>query len=507
MRGQQLRTSPSAAIVLEAEESGEVQLRFSYVVDGPTWSPSYTATPILDQDAGNTPTQLHIEYHASITQDTGEDWSNVELVLSTTVGPALDGPVLPHESMFMNPPVQPAQSSVTVSQNSSVLAVSQVSASGPTYAPSTHFESSTATNWLSVPSPIDLPLDPSISQPQQPSITETNPIASSPTHDPTPQSNLFHENAPGHEIQNIAQKRTTMSSSNTNHVGQLVGLAAAPEPPTTEGTGSAVAHAMSSSVPEIGADVIYREGQVSIPSGSSTERVIIQRLTLDAQFTWGAVPRVQDGVTLDCRIKNNSNSVLLSGPCIIALDPSITVESFIPDVRQSEPFSLKLSVADAIKVSTQSQELGCSYVGTSYPTLVPPSGGVRSFSRKTTVANMLQFPVNLVLRDQLPYSTNPNVKVKLLKPSEGPMKPITEGYSKEGDKGTNSLGESGHATTEPGVTVHLAPRNGETAIGPNGGFGVEWHCVGLKPQGNVEADLAWEVSAPQGYPIAFNLHF
>ena len=53
-------------------------MRLNYLVNGVSWNPQYKIR------AGKTSKDpLHIEYLAGVVQQTGEDWSNVKLVLST----------------------------------------------------------------------------------------------------------------------------------------------------------------------------------------------------------------------------------------------------------------------------------------------------------------------------------------------------------------------------------------------------------------------------------------
>ncbi len=65
----------SVTVNLAAERDGE--LRLNYQVRGPGWQPSYRAT--LD----TTKASVQIERLALVAQNSGEDWSNVQLLLST----------------------------------------------------------------------------------------------------------------------------------------------------------------------------------------------------------------------------------------------------------------------------------------------------------------------------------------------------------------------------------------------------------------------------------------
>jgi len=65
----------NVTVTLAAERDAEVRL--TYQVRGPSWSPSYRAT--LDTAAAS----VRLERLALVAQNTGEDWSGVQLTLST----------------------------------------------------------------------------------------------------------------------------------------------------------------------------------------------------------------------------------------------------------------------------------------------------------------------------------------------------------------------------------------------------------------------------------------
>jgi len=73
------RTVHEAVVLVgsEAGAGGEITLR--YLVDGATWAPSYT----MRAAAGDGERTLNLEYYANIQQMSGEDWSGVNMTLST----------------------------------------------------------------------------------------------------------------------------------------------------------------------------------------------------------------------------------------------------------------------------------------------------------------------------------------------------------------------------------------------------------------------------------------
>jgi len=71
------RTERDAVLVVERIEAGKGPVRLSYLVDNASWKPQYRLRSGIDAKAA-----VKVEYLASITQQTGEDWKGVKLVLS-----------------------------------------------------------------------------------------------------------------------------------------------------------------------------------------------------------------------------------------------------------------------------------------------------------------------------------------------------------------------------------------------------------------------------------------
>ena len=76
------RTEREAVLFLQKQAAGPAQVRLNYLVNNCGWSPSYTMR------SGDDHKKVRIEYNALIHQLSGEDWSDVNLTLST-VSPAL----------------------------------------------------------------------------------------------------------------------------------------------------------------------------------------------------------------------------------------------------------------------------------------------------------------------------------------------------------------------------------------------------------------------------------
>jgi len=71
------KESLSARLFVEAEQATELELKLSYQISGARWEPVYDAD--LNTETG----EIELKTLAQISQRTGEDWSNVNVVLST----------------------------------------------------------------------------------------------------------------------------------------------------------------------------------------------------------------------------------------------------------------------------------------------------------------------------------------------------------------------------------------------------------------------------------------
>lgn len=78
LAGHAVKTERDAVIVVDKKNAGAGKIRLNYLVDSAHWHPQYK---LHGSSKDKEPVQL--EYLAAIVQQTGEDWRNVDLVLST----------------------------------------------------------------------------------------------------------------------------------------------------------------------------------------------------------------------------------------------------------------------------------------------------------------------------------------------------------------------------------------------------------------------------------------
>jgi uncharacterized protein (TIGR02231 family) len=139
-------------VTLAAPQGGEVKL--SYQVRGPGWQPSYRAT--LDSASQ----KLRLERQALVAQTTGEDWSGVQLTLSTgQPGAATQGPLPRPWRVGIQPPPPTAAPAMPAPAAAMVARAAPASAGAEEAAPSfdvSVFQGSFATEFA-VPQRITVP--------------------------------------------------------------------------------------------------------------------------------------------------------------------------------------------------------------------------------------------------------------------------------------------------------------------------------------------------------------
>lgn len=80
----------SIFVAIETGDSGDFELEVSYMINRASW------TPLYDLRVNTTDNQINLSYLAEVNQNTGEDWTNIALTLSTakpglgTLPPKLD---------------------------------------------------------------------------------------------------------------------------------------------------------------------------------------------------------------------------------------------------------------------------------------------------------------------------------------------------------------------------------------------------------------------------------
>lgn len=118
------KTRNQVDVTIEKQEEGELTLELHYIVYGPGWYPHY------DFRVSTENKNMNITYYAMVTQASSEDWSDVQLKLSTA-RPQIDGTIPRLSSWHLNlysqtaPPVAMSRDSASPLRSKKAMAFDQ----------------------------------------------------------------------------------------------------------------------------------------------------------------------------------------------------------------------------------------------------------------------------------------------------------------------------------------------------------------------------------------------
>ncbi|EJT99103.1 hypothetical protein DACRYDRAFT_24162 [Dacryopinax primogenitus] len=79
------KLATKVTVIVLAEQAGPAELTVKYVVSNADWEPLYDLRATVNSSSkGENTTSISLNYRASITQTTGEEWKDVNLILSTS---------------------------------------------------------------------------------------------------------------------------------------------------------------------------------------------------------------------------------------------------------------------------------------------------------------------------------------------------------------------------------------------------------------------------------------
>lgn len=238
-------------------------------------------------------------------------------------------------------------------------------------------------------------------------------------------------------------------------------------------------------------------GLSTIPSDSQnaqqTHRVSIAELDFPSvDLEWISVPKETPSAFLRCKVKNTSKYLLLPGQANVFMNGSFVSKSQIPHVSPQESFSCSLGVDPALRVTYHPQTKRVKSSGTAVLSLSNKTT-TSTFEQAITIKNTRQSRVHrLLLRDQVPVSSNSSYKVNLLEPrslaanakgAKNAAVLVTEGVRVQ----WASKREEDEESKVPAEDLTM-----DTAQGL-----MEW-IIELEPSATVDVKVAWEVSAAVG---------
>ncbi len=286
--GGDTRIEREAVIFVDKRADAESSVNLSYLAGNVNWRPSYN----LRAETGKN--SVKVEYSAIVTQMSGEDWSGVELTLSTA-SPALVA-------------------------RGAILAPMMITLAARGSAPSAAYAAKDAEVWSKSRADLKRAQNEAARAPRSaagPGGMEP------PAEDAERSANIEMEQ----QLNRIADEMQKLEFYTSGDVIRQQRISAE------------------------GVSVEYRlSGSTGLASRADQQLVKISDLNLDAKFAFVGTPIHSDYVYLEGEARNTSETVLLEGPYTAYLDGRFVGRSVIPLVGRGENFTAGFGIDSQLRV-------------------------------------------------------------------------------------------------------------------------------------------------------------
>lgn len=399
-------------VTLSSENAGQSELHLSYMLFGAGWSPLY------EERVTSRAKTMEFIYSGVVRQSTGEDWKNVALTLSTAQPSAGGAP----------PELAPWR--IGVLETYPALGAARAKAMSEVTRPG-----NVSVRSMSV-------------EPGRGGNTVTGTVIDQDTGDPLPGASVMVEGtnqgastgmngsftitgipAGVYRITTryvgyapITSQNVVVNSSIVVYAdfrlaaARVTGMAV-----TVQAQRANVSEAISLPEAEVHEGVTAATFAIAapadIPGDNNPHKVTIASATLPASLSYACVPKLSEDVYLTDSTRNTTDYPILPGPANVFLDNSFVAASSIGNVPPGQDFSSYLGADKGIRVErklinqfTESTGLLSRKTKTTYTYLI-------------TVDNGKSVPVDLLVKDQVPVSTDERIAVQLLAPDPAEAKP------------------------------------------------------------------------------------
>lgn len=361
--------SGTITIMVDAKKAQNSSIKLDYLVDNANWYPSYDIR-FLDV---NKP--LTISYKANISQNTGVDWKNVDLKLSTAkTNVSAQIPYLSANYLqfyypgYSNNALQGKVSGVQLSNNAAPGAASEVKVRG-----------------LS-------------------SIANSNPLY---IVDGVPQSDISSLNSEDIESVNVLKDAASTAIYGSRGANGVVIIT------TKQDSNSSDVPLTLTTKNETSNEYIV-DGQQSVNTDNKLNTITFRESQLNATYEYQAIPKLSKNVYLIAKISDWYKADLMDGEANIYLENSFVGQSKINTQQFSDTLDISFGIDNNISVNrekikdfSQSEFIGSNKKAT--------------YAWKLTLRNNKPYAVKAKLFDQVPVSSNKDIQVETLELSGGVM--------------------------------------------------------------------------------------
>jgi len=371
-------------INLESAGDTDLELSLNYQTQGASWAPVYDAR--LDTSSG----ALSVEQYGQASQQTGEDWTDADLTLSTTIPSR--GSEMPQLGEW---PVQLVQQ---FDRAASYAAAAMKEAPGGPASPyflsqekkadADRERNALATGGSAIPTPVG----------QNAGLDEMGGY-DRPRKDPL----IELKGEIGHQNQQIAMLRQQQMQRDV--------LMSQPQS-ATAATVQSSEYAAEFRVP----------GHVNLKSTADATKLRIGTVPMTASLTSRATPRLTTQAYLFAKAINNEKFPLLPGRVAKYRDDAFIGNAMLPLLRPGETVQLAFGVDDRVKVSYRR-----THDERSNPTFAMLGDSSIERQYETKIQNLHKEPIDVMVFEQYPVAGDPDVKAEL------ESNVTTGGYGKDPD--------------------------------------------------------------------------
>lgn len=373
------RTLPSGEILVsvQAAQAARPNLTLNYMVDQASWYPSYDAR--VEQTGRN----MEISYKANISQNTGVDWTNVELTL-TNARTDISGNLVeltPWYLDFYNPNTYYGYREA----NSGVLGYAAEAEEDSDYAagaaPSMAIRGVSSLNKAAAPMYIvdGVPVD---------DISGINPddIASVDVLKDKSATSVYGSRAENGVIEVVTKKKKGSSG-----------------PLTIVSRGTSFTE-------------FFIDARQTVLNGKDEQVIRFRESEVEASYEYKTIPRNAANVFLVGKINNWYAASLMDGPVNLYLEKTFAGKSVLSTNQFNDTISLSFGVDNGISVSRDKV--------TDFTAVQVIGSNMRvKRSWKIRLQNNKQYAVKVIVEDQVPVSSNKEIEVKPLELSGGELDP------------------------------------------------------------------------------------
>jgi hypothetical protein len=344
-----------AVLFVEAAKAQAADLRLNYVVGNVSWTPAYVARLNGDRN------KLVLEYHGVVTQMSGEDWTNVDLTLSTSQPNMVAGAPL----------LSPLWLSL---RQGGAEGARGEEAAGAYNTERRQLEQQLRSNGVQQQRGVNLA--PTVAAPAAP---EGMPAPAEALPNQGVPDDTLGANVLAARLQNLemAAPDDVVKAARKMRSGLAEGLAV--DYPLT--------------------------GKVSLMSRADQQMFRIALLNLPADFYYTSVPLLSDYVSQAAVSQNTTDTTLLPGPYNAYLDGAFAGRGELPLVARGESMTLGFGTETQLRVARELQDKHTEIKG---------GNKVLTLTYQVRLQNFMGKPVKVRVWDRLPQPPNDQVQITLV---------------------------------------------------------------------------------------------